>query len=84
VGKGGEVLFEFVGRPACWDEMNFVEIETAVGGTGYGEMAIVNRVERAAEQRDATRVMLCGGAMRLGGGQCASREVTVVNFLTNF
>ncbi len=64
--------------------MNFVEIETPVGGASHGEVAIVNRVEGTAEQRDTTRVMLCGGAMRLRGGQCASREVTVVNFLTNF
>ena len=78
------MLFELVRRPARRNEMNFVEIETAVGGAGNGKMAIVNRVERTAEQRDATRMMLCGGAMRLRGGQCASREVTVVNFLTNF
>src|SRR5271154_5369193 len=63
VGKGGEVLFELVGRPACRNEMDFVEIEAAVRGTGYGKVAIVNRVKRTAKQRDATRVMLCGGAM---------------------
>ena len=84
VGKGSEVLFELVGRPACWNKVNFVEIEATVSCACYGKVAIVNRIEGAAKQRDATRVMLCGGAMRLGGGQCASREVTVVNFLTNF
>jgi hypothetical protein len=43
----------------------------------------VNRVKRAAEQRNTTRMMLCSGAMRLRSGQCASQEVTVVDFLTN-
>jgi hypothetical protein len=43
----------------------------------------VNGVEGAAEQCDTTRMMFCGGAMRLRGGQCASREVTAVNSVTN-
>ena len=84
VREWSQVLFELVRRAACRNEMNFVEIEAPVGGASDGEVAIVNRVEGAAEQRDTTRVMLCGGAMRLRGGQCASREVTMVNFLTNF
>src|SRR5580704_5582459 len=84
VRKGSEVLFEFVGRAACGDEMYFVEIEAAVGGAGHGEMSVVNGIEGAAEQRDATRMMLCGGAMRLRGGQYPSQEVPVVDFLTNF
>ena len=49
--------------------MNFVEIEAAIGGTRHGEMAVVNRIEGAAEKRDATRMMFCGGAVRLRGGQ---------------
>jgi hypothetical protein len=73
-----------VRRATCRDEMDFIEIEAAVGGAGHGEVAIVNGVERAAEQRDTTRVMLCGSAMRLRGGQCASQEEPMVNFLTNF
>jgi hypothetical protein len=64
--------------------MHFVEIEAAVGGASHGEVAIVNRVKGTAEERDAARVMLCGGAMRLRGGQCASQGVTVFNVLTNF
>jgi hypothetical protein len=63
--------------------MNFVEIEAPVGGASDGEVAIVNRVEGAAEQRDTTRMMLCGGAMRLRCRQCASQEESVLNFLTN-
>lgn len=69
VRKRREMLFEFMRRPACWDEMNFVEVETAVGGARYGEVAIVNRVERAAKKRDAARMVFCGSAVRLGGGQ---------------
>jgi hypothetical protein len=64
--------------------MHFIEIEAAVSGARDSEVAIVNRVEGTTEQRDTTRVMLGGGAMRLRGGQCASQEVTVFNVLTNF
>ena len=77
------MLFEFVRRPACGYEMDFVEIEATVGSAGDGKVAIVNWIEGAAEQRDTARMMLCGGAMRLRCRQCASQEVTVVNFLTN-
>jgi hypothetical protein len=83
VRERSEVLLELVRRPASGNEMNFVEIEAAVGSARYGEVAIVNRVKGAAEQRDTTRVMLCGSAMRLRGGQCASQKEPVVNFLTN-
>lgn len=83
VRKGSEVLFELVRRAARGDEMNFVEIEASVGGAGHGEVAVVNWVEGTAEQRDTTRVMFCGGAMRLRCGQCASEGEDDVNFLTN-
>ena len=83
VREGSEVLLEFVRRAACGDEMDFVEIEAAVGGAGHGEVAVVNGIEGAAEQRDTTRVMFCGGAMRLRSGQCASEEEDEINFLTN-
>jgi hypothetical protein len=63
--------------------MDFVEIKAPVRCAGHGEVAIVNGIEGAAKQRDATRVMLCGGAMRLRCGQCASREESAVDFLTN-
>src|SRR2546427_440637 len=33
--------------------------------------------ERVAEESNAARLMFCGGAMRLGYGQCASPESTV-------
>jgi hypothetical protein len=52
--------------------MDFVEIEAAVGGAGHGEMAVMDRVEGAAEQCDTTWVVLCGGAVRLRCGQRAS------------
>jgi hypothetical protein len=55
--------------------MNFVEIEAPVGGARYRKMAGVNGIERASEERDAARMMFRGGAVRLGGGQYASREV---------
>jgi hypothetical protein len=78
-----EVLLELVRRPARGDEMDFIEIEAAVGGARDGKMAVVNRIEGAAEQRDTARMMLCGGAMRLRCRHCASPEVIVVDFLTN-
>ena len=84
VRERSEVLLQFVRRSARRDEMHFVEIEAAVGGARYGEVSVVNRVKGTAEQRDTARVMFCSGAMRLRGGQCASREVTVLNVLTNF
>src|SRR5882672_3592473 len=68
------MLLELVRRPAGWDEMNFVEIEAAVGGAGDREMAVMDRVERAAKKRDAARMMFCGSAVRLSGGQCDSVE----------
>src|SRR5439155_26216595 len=67
VRKRREVLLEFVRRPAGWDEMNFVEIETAVGGAGDREMAVVDGVERAAKERDTGRMMFGGGAVGMRG-----------------
>jgi len=69
VRKGSEVLLQFVRRPARGDEVEFVEIETPVGGAGDGKMAVVDGVEGTAENRDAARMMFCGGAVRLRGGQ---------------
>jgi hypothetical protein len=37
-------------------------------------MAVVDGIEGTAENRDAPRMMLCGGAVPLRYGQCASRE----------
>jgi len=42
VRKRCEMLLELVRRTAGRDEMNFVEIETAVGGAGDREMAVVD------------------------------------------
>jgi hypothetical protein len=49
--------------------VEFVEIETPVGGAGGGKVAVVDGVEGTAENRDAARMMFCGGAVRLRGGQ---------------
>ena len=68
------MLLEFVRRPACGNEMDFVEIETPVGGPGDGKVAIVNGIEGAAKKRDASWMVFCGGAVRLRGGQCVSQE----------
>ena len=43
--EGSKVLLEFVRRTASGNEMDFVEIKTAVSSAGDGEMAVVNRVE---------------------------------------
>ncbi len=72
--KRREVLLQLVRRAAGRDEMNFVEIEAAVCGTGYGKMAIVNRIEGAAKNRDAAGMMFSGSAVRLRGGQCVSNR----------
>jgi hypothetical protein len=78
-----QVLFELVRRAARRNDMNLVKIEAPVGGAGHGEMAVVNRIEGTAEERNAARVMFGGGAMRLRCGQCASRKESAINFLTN-
>ena len=54
--------------------MDFVKIETAVGGSGNSEMAVVNGIERAAKERDTARMVFGGGAVRLRCGQCVSEE----------
>ena len=72
--KRCQVLLQLVRRAAGRDEVDPVEIEAAVCGARYGQVAIVNRVKGSAEQGDAARVMFCGGALRLRGGQYASQE----------
>ena len=73
--KRSEVLLEFVRRPAGGNEMDFVEIETAVGGSRNRKMAVVYGIERAAKERDTARMMFSGGAVRLRGGQWVSESL---------
>ena len=77
VRKGSEVLLQLMGRPAGRDEMDFIEIEAPVRSAREAQMTAMNGIERAAEESNAARLMFCGGAMRLGYGQCASPESTV-------
>ncbi len=67
--KRRKVLLQFVRGTARWNEMNLVEIEFPVGSSSNGQMAVMNRVERSAEERDAAWMMFCGGALRLRGRQ---------------
>jgi hypothetical protein len=60
--------------------MDFVEIESPVRGPRYGKMPGVNRIERASKQRDAARMVFCGNALRLRGGQSASQELMTCIF----
>ena len=89
VREGREVLLELVRRPAGGDEMDFVEIKTAVGSAGDGQVAIMNRIEGAAKERDTARMVFGGGAVRLRYRQCASQgrvagiRGTRTNFLMN-
>jgi len=69
VGKRREMLFELVRRAAGGNEVNFVEIETAVGSARNGEMSVVDGVEGPAEQCDAAGMMFCGSAVGLRSGQ---------------
>src|SRR5215472_7489544 len=84
VRKRSEVLFEFVRRPARGNEMQFVEIEPPVGCAGHANVTTVNGIERAAKQSDAARMEFGGSAVRLRYRQCASHEVSMRDFLTNF
>jgi hypothetical protein len=63
--------------------MHFIKIEAAVGGTRNAQVTAMNGIERAAKKGDATRMMSCGGAVRLRGRQYASREAAELNLLTN-
>jgi len=74
VRKRSEVLLQLVRGTTRGDEVDFVEVKTAVGGTGSGKMAVVDGIKGTAENRDAPRMKFCGGAMPLRYGQCASRE----------
>ena len=70
VRKRREMLLQFVRRAAGRNEMDFVEIEAAVGGARDSEMSVVDGVERAAKNGDtAGLVPCCGAALRLRGGQ---------------
>jgi hypothetical protein len=79
VREWGEVLLQFVRWATGGDEMDFVEIKTAVGGASDGEVTVVDRIEGAAEHADAAGVMLGGGAMvGVRGGQCVSMDEVAV------
>src|SRR5690349_8860635 len=71
--KGSQMLLQLVRRAAGGDEMDLVEIETAVRGAGHGQVAMVNRVEGSAKEGDAARMKFYGGALRLRGGQYPSQ-----------
>ena len=64
-----EMLLQLVRRTARGDEVELVEIEASVGGARNGKMAVVDGIERTAENRNTARMMFCGGAVRLRGGQ---------------
>src|ERR1700692_4253258 len=72
VGKRREMLFQFVGRPAGRNEMNFVKIEAPVGRASDGQVTVVDGIKGSTENSDATRMLLCSGAVGLRGGQCFS------------
>src|SRR6267143_2424620 len=74
VRKRREVLLQLVRGSARGDEVEFVEIKAPVSGTSNGKVAVVYGIEGTAKNRDAPRMMFCGGAVRLRCGQCASRE----------
>jgi len=69
VRERGEMLLQFMRRPARGDEMQFVEIKTPVGRSRDRKMAVVDGIERTAENRNAARMMLRGSAVRLRCGQ---------------
>src|SRR5262249_32757445 len=72
VRKRREVLLELVRGPARRNKLNLVEIKAPVRGARYRQVAVMNRIERAAEKRNAARSMFGGGAVHLGGGQRGS------------
>ena len=69
VRNGSKVLLQLMRRPAGRDEMHFVKINAPVGGARHDEVTTVNGIKRTAKERDAARMMFCGGAVRLRSGQ---------------
>ena len=69
VRERGEMLLQFMRRPARGDEMQFVEIEASIGGAGNRKMAVVNGIEGTAKNRNPARMMFRGSAVRLRCGQ---------------
>jgi hypothetical protein len=65
VGKWRKMLLQLVGRAAGGNEMDLVEVKAAIGGTRDRKMSIVYRIERAAKNGDAARMMFCGGGAAL-------------------
>jgi hypothetical protein len=49
--------------------VEFIEVESPVGGAGNGKMAVVDGIEGTAKDCNTARMMFCGGAVRLRGGQ---------------
>src|SRR6266852_561094 len=78
-----QVLLQLVRWPAGRNEVNFIEIKSPVRGSRHRKMPGVNGIKRASKQRDAARMMFYGSALRLRGGQYASRSFTL-HFLTNY
>ena len=81
--KWRKVLLELVRWTACRNEMDFIEIEPAIGGARHHKMSAVDGIERAAKQGDAARMMFRGGAVRLRCRQCASQRIPILDFLMN-
>jgi len=73
VRKGRQVQFQFVGRPAGRDKVNFVEIKSTVCGPGYGQMSGMNGIKRSAKKCNSPGMEFCRCAVRLRCGQSASR-----------
>src|SRR6266478_2823010 len=74
VRERGEMLLQFMRRPARGNEMQFVEIEASIGGAGNRKMAVVNGIEGSTKNRNPARMMFRGSAVRLRCGQCCSQE----------
>src|SRR5712671_3618753 len=60
--KWRQMLLQLVRWPARRNEMKFVEIKPPVGRSCHRQMPGVNRVKRAAKQRDTAWMMFCGSA----------------------
>ncbi len=81
--EGSEVLLELMRRAAGRDEVDLVEIEAPVGGACHAKMTAMNGIEGAAKKGDGARMMFCGSAVSLRGGQYASQAVSKKDFLMN-
>jgi hypothetical protein len=82
VRKWGQVLLQFMWRPARRDEMNLVEVKAPVGSARDCQVTRMDGIEGATENSNSPGMVFGRGAVSLRCGQCASVKGTRLDSLT--